>query len=79
MRRRADAPVQRMYRFRMSGLVYLAVTGFLAVAAISSQNNLLFWALRARGRGHRCVGCDLRARADGDPGRARADPRRLGR
>ncbi|MFG0259175.1 MAG: DUF58 domain-containing protein [Phycisphaerales bacterium JB041] len=45
MRRRADAPVQRMYRFRMSGLVYLAVTGFLAVAAISSQNNLLFWAL----------------------------------
>jgi uncharacterized protein (DUF58 family) len=25
--------------------VYLAVTGFLAVAAISSQNNLLFWSL----------------------------------
>jgi len=45
VKRRADAPVQRMYRFRMSGLVYLAVTGFLAVAAISSQNNLLFWAL----------------------------------
>ena len=45
MRRRPVAPVQRKYRFRMAGLVYLSVTGFLAVAAISSQNNLLFWAL----------------------------------
>lgn len=45
MKRRPDQPVQRMYRFRMTGLVYLAVTGFLAVAAISSQNNLLFWGL----------------------------------
>jgi len=45
VKRRADHPVQRMYRFRMTGLVYLAVTGFLAIAAISSQNNLLFWGL----------------------------------
>lgn len=45
MKRRADLPVRRTYRFRLTGLVYLTVTGFLAVAAISSQNNLLFWCL----------------------------------
>lgn len=45
MRRCPDLPAQRGYRFRLTGLVYLAVTGFLAVAAISSQNNLLFWSL----------------------------------
>lgn len=45
MKRKADLPVRRTYRFRLTGLVYLTVTGFLAVAAISSQNNLLFWCL----------------------------------
>jgi uncharacterized protein (DUF58 family) len=40
-----DAPVRRTYRFRLTGLIYLAVTAFLAIAAISSQNNLLFWCL----------------------------------
>ena len=45
MRRKPDAPVRRTYRFRLNGLVYLTVTAFLAVAAISSQNNLLFWCL----------------------------------
>lgn len=43
--RSEDQPVRRTYRFRLTGLVYLSVTGFLAVAAISSQNNLLFWCL----------------------------------
>jgi len=43
--RREDRAVRRTYRFRLTGLVYLAVTAFLAVAAISSQNNLLFWCL----------------------------------
>jgi uncharacterized protein (DUF58 family) len=45
VKRRPDLPVRRTYRFRLTGLVYLTVTGFLAVAAISSQNNLLFWCL----------------------------------
>jgi len=40
-----DVPVRRTYRFRLTGLIYLAVTAFLAIAAISSQNNLLFWCL----------------------------------
>lgn len=45
MKRREDVPVRRTYRFRLTGLIYLTVTGFLAIAAISSQNNLLFWCL----------------------------------
>ncbi|VAX35808.1 hypothetical protein MNBD_PLANCTO03-1629 [hydrothermal vent metagenome] len=45
MKRREDLPVRRTYRFRIAGLIYLTVTGFLAIAAISSQNNLLFWCL----------------------------------
>ncbi len=45
MKRREDLPVRRTYRFRLTGLIYLSVTGFLAVAAITSQNNLLFWCL----------------------------------
>jgi len=43
--RHEDLPFRRQYRFRLAGIAYLAVTGFIAVAAISSQNNLLFWCL----------------------------------
>lgn len=43
--RKANVPVRRSYRFRLAGMLYLSVTAFLAVAAISSQNNLLFWCL----------------------------------
>ncbi|MBK7406092.1 MAG: DUF58 domain-containing protein [Phycisphaerales bacterium] len=45
VKRSEDLPVRRTYRFRAAGLIYLTVTGFLAVAAISSQNNMLFWCL----------------------------------
>lgn len=45
MKKAEDLPVRRTYRFRVAGLIYLTVTGFLSVAAISSQNNLLFWCL----------------------------------
>ena len=43
--RTPGVPVRRVYRFRLAGVLYLSVTAFLAVAAISSQNNLLFWCL----------------------------------
>lgn len=43
--KREEVPVRRTYRFRLAGFLYLSVTAFLAVAAISSQNNLLFWCL----------------------------------
>ncbi len=41
--RRAIQPVRRESRLTLGGLVYIAVTVFLAIGAINSQNNLLFW------------------------------------
>jgi uncharacterized protein (DUF58 family) len=36
---------QRRYHFRYAGLIYIGVTVFIAIGALNSQNNLLFWAL----------------------------------
>ncbi len=41
----AVPPPQRRYHFRYAGLIYIIVTIFVAVGALNSQNNLLFWAL----------------------------------
>lgn len=43
----ADQPprlAERVSRFGMSGGIYLLTTGFLAIGAVNSQNNLLFFA-----------------------------------
>lgn len=37
-------PVCRQYQLQWPGLLYLATTLFLAIGALNSQNNLLFWA-----------------------------------
>ncbi|MFG0285015.1 MAG: DUF58 domain-containing protein [Phycisphaerales bacterium JB039] len=36
---------QRRYHFRYAGMIYIGVTIFIAIGALNSQNNLLFWAL----------------------------------
>ncbi|MDF1808455.1 MAG: DUF58 domain-containing protein [Phycisphaerales bacterium] len=36
-------PIKRTSKLTLGGLAYVAVTVFLAVGAINSQNNLLFW------------------------------------
>ena len=36
-------PIKRKSKLTIGGLVYVAVTVFLAIGAINSQNNLLFW------------------------------------
>lgn len=36
-------PIRRESKLTLGGVVYIAVTVFLAVGAINSQNNLLFW------------------------------------
>jgi len=36
-------PVGRRYEIRPGGLLYVAITLFIAIGAINSQNNLLFW------------------------------------
>jgi uncharacterized protein (DUF58 family) len=41
----AGAPPVRRYHFHFPGVLYVAVTLFLAVGAVNSQNNLLFVAL----------------------------------
>ncbi|MFG0244448.1 MAG: DUF58 domain-containing protein [Phycisphaerales bacterium JB052] len=40
---RASRAIRRESRLTFGGIVYIAVTLFLAVGAINSQNNLLFW------------------------------------
>ncbi len=37
-------PVRRVYAFHPPGLLYVLVSLFLAIGAVNSQNNLLFWA-----------------------------------
>jgi uncharacterized protein (DUF58 family) len=39
----SSKPIRRESKLTIGGLVYIAVTVFLAVGAINSQNNLLFW------------------------------------
>ncbi len=41
--RRSSRAVKRESRLTFGGFVYVAVTMFLAIGAINSQNNLLFW------------------------------------
>lgn len=36
-------PVRRESRLTFGGIIYIAVTLFLAIGAVNSQNNLLFW------------------------------------
>ncbi len=36
-------PVARRYELRPGGLLYIAITLFVAIGAFNSQNNLLFW------------------------------------
>ncbi|MEZ6242895.1 MAG: hypothetical protein R3B57_07600 [Phycisphaerales bacterium] len=36
-------PAARRYEIRPGGLLYVAVTLFIAIGAVNSQNNLLFW------------------------------------
>lgn len=40
---KASVPVRRESRLTFGGFVYVGVTVFLAIGAINSQNNLLFW------------------------------------
>jgi uncharacterized protein (DUF58 family) len=40
---KSDKAIRRESRITLGGLVYIAVTMFLAIGAINSQNNLLFW------------------------------------
>lgn len=42
-KRRSSHAVRRESKLTIGGLVYIAVTVFLAIGAINSQNNLLFW------------------------------------
>lgn len=44
---RDAAPVRRRYDLRWPSFVYIATTLFLAIGAINSQNNLLYWAFGA--------------------------------
>ncbi len=39
----SSKPIRRESRLTLGGAVYVAVTVFLAIGAINSQNNLLFW------------------------------------
>ncbi|MEX0877130.1 MAG: DUF58 domain-containing protein [Phycisphaerales bacterium] len=41
--RRSRKPIRRESKLTLGGLVYIGVTVFLAIGAINSQNNLLFW------------------------------------
>ncbi len=41
--RKASIAIKRESRLTFGGLIYVAVTVFLAIGAINSQNNLLFW------------------------------------
>jgi hypothetical protein len=47
---------QRRYHFRYAGLIYIGVTVFIAIGALNSQNNLLFWAWGWRSAGCWCRG-----------------------
>lgn len=42
--RGAARPIGRQYQFNAPGLLYIAVTVFLAIGAFNGQNNLLYWA-----------------------------------
>lgn len=41
--RKTSIPTKRESRLTFGGLIYVGVTVFLAIGAINSQNNLLFW------------------------------------
>ncbi len=44
---RSASPVSRRYELRWPSFVYIATALFLAVGAVNSQNNLLYWAFGA--------------------------------
>jgi len=39
----SSKPIHRVSKLTIAGLIYVGVTVFLAIGAINSQNNLLFW------------------------------------